>query len=379
MTCTKCGTQNPDGFRFCLRCGETLSVTAQEAPAPSATIAMPMDAIAFAPAALAGRLRVEEGPFDQPVFELGVARLVIGRRLGSDIVIHDPNVSRHHADIYPDDDGGFMIEDANSANGTIVNDEPLQAPYRLQPGDVIRVGEGVLVYESGVAVPAVAAPPPAVDSGMTIFAPPPSLDFQGVVDNAPHDVGVSDAPPLPPSEHTSFEPVLVEPVSQVADDDRVIETTFDVGIVDAGIVDAGAPPTSDALGDTVDQLAALKSDLAAVSGDLAKAVERLSALESSIRSAGQRIAPLQELQGSEAIETVEALRSALAAFVAAGGGTKSTEIQTLVNELVEKPRDIDVLLKLSQRASELSELLRAGAALVALMPRVRPLLDKLLR
>jgi class 3 adenylate cyclase len=54
----------------------------------------------------------------------------------------DAAVSRRHARIYAAE-GGFFLEDLDSANGTRLNDQPVRprSPVRLQPGDTVAVGE----------------------------------------------------------------------------------------------------------------------------------------------------------------------------------------------------------------------------------------------
>ena len=82
--------------------------------------------------------------------------LLIGRgapgddgRLGQ-----DPELSRLHARLTRDAEGRLTIEDLGSANGTFVNDEPIDTPRTLAAGDVVRMGRTVLqVTDSSGAVP----------------------------------------------------------------------------------------------------------------------------------------------------------------------------------------------------------------------------------
>jgi len=68
----------------------------------------------------------------------------IGRSEKCDIVLEDRNISRQHAQIRLRF-GHYTIFDANSAGGTYVNNAKIHE-HRLQPGDVIRIGEISLVY-----------------------------------------------------------------------------------------------------------------------------------------------------------------------------------------------------------------------------------------
>lgn len=66
-------------------------------------------------------------------------KTTIGReRTPSGIVLHDPNVSRRHADLVYDG-RSWRIHDLNSTNGTLVNDVDIDACV-LRDGDLITVG-----------------------------------------------------------------------------------------------------------------------------------------------------------------------------------------------------------------------------------------------
>lgn len=78
-------------------------------------------------------------------FNLESGKLIIGRSPESDIRIDDASVSTRHAEItvspseFIDDHVDIFIEDLQSRNGTMVNDEPIQW-CRLKPDDVISIG-----------------------------------------------------------------------------------------------------------------------------------------------------------------------------------------------------------------------------------------------
>lgn len=70
-------------------------------------------------------------------------KIAVGRDPSNDIMLaDDPLVSRRHATIERESDGVYYIYDANSRNGTFVNEQPLPAGTKasLAEGDVIRVG-----------------------------------------------------------------------------------------------------------------------------------------------------------------------------------------------------------------------------------------------
>ncbi len=72
--------------------------------------------------------------------------VTIGRTADNDIPLVDDFTSARHARIEPRRDG-VWVADAGSTNGTYVNGEKLTKPHRLEPGDVVRVGNTDLRYE----------------------------------------------------------------------------------------------------------------------------------------------------------------------------------------------------------------------------------------
>ncbi len=92
------------------------------------------------------RLRYSN-PAGQPVvFRLGEHPITIGRSPKADLVIEDDKASRLHSGIRKEPDG-YTIKDLNSKNGTFVNNEKVDSA-RLSPGDRIRIGSIVMVFES---------------------------------------------------------------------------------------------------------------------------------------------------------------------------------------------------------------------------------------
>ena len=115
-------------------------------------------------------LVIHEGPgagSEHPVD----GELILGREQGSaDLVIDDPGVSRRHARVIPDN-GGVVVEDLGSSNGTYVNGERISGPVELGAGDEVQVGATVMGVEGGTA--ATALMPPGAPPTETHPAPPP--------------------------------------------------------------------------------------------------------------------------------------------------------------------------------------------------------------
>ena len=103
--------------------------------------------------------------------EFPVGRMVtIGRLPGNSIVIDNPAVSSKHARVTRDGDS-YVIEDAESTNGTFVN-EIRVTRQTLKYGDLVLVGKHHLVFEEAIdeaAVPSEEAPREIADLGGTVY------------------------------------------------------------------------------------------------------------------------------------------------------------------------------------------------------------------
>lgn len=94
------------------------------------------------------RLIVRRGPQPNQSYDLNKDIVTLGRDITNDIVINDPEVSRHHLRLTRGA-GGFTIEDLGSTNGTFINGQRLTGARQLRPGDMVGLGETVtLAYES---------------------------------------------------------------------------------------------------------------------------------------------------------------------------------------------------------------------------------------
>lgn len=77
---------------------------------------------------------------DQDALGSGVT---FGRAPEATVRLDDPYVSDHHARIYHAD-GGWMLADLGSTNGTYRNKEKVTTPIRLAAGDQVAIGKTVV-------------------------------------------------------------------------------------------------------------------------------------------------------------------------------------------------------------------------------------------
>jgi len=85
------------------------------------------------------RLVCVGAPADGKSFEL-LGTSVVGRMPDVEIQLEDTSISRRHAEVVVRADGSTWLTDLGSANGTLVNDEPISQPTLLSDGDVIHFG-----------------------------------------------------------------------------------------------------------------------------------------------------------------------------------------------------------------------------------------------
>ena len=88
-------------------------------------------------------LTVLEGSLAGTTINLGTAPITIGRSGDCTVVIDDDYASNHHARITPQE-GGWVIEDLGSTNGTYVQRTRVTGPVRVPIGTPIRIGKTVL-------------------------------------------------------------------------------------------------------------------------------------------------------------------------------------------------------------------------------------------
>lgn len=116
---------------------------------------------------------VTSGPEAGRRVELGV-EMAIGREDG-DLVLEDPEVSRHHAVLRRSGDS-VVVEDLDSTNGTFVNGERIRRPISVGVGDQVRVGRTTLEIEPNQRTDETMVSIPLRSDPMTFPEAPPSSE-----------------------------------------------------------------------------------------------------------------------------------------------------------------------------------------------------------
>jgi hypothetical protein len=130
------------------------------------------------------QLFVQQGPQAGQSFAVNKPIITIGREAGNDIVLESPQISRYHTRLTLQG-GAYVVEDMGSTNGTFLNGQRVLRPTPVTSGDLIGVGEIILLKVQGVAGETVVergqpqfvmpAPPPVYAPPPPVYAPPPPV------------------------------------------------------------------------------------------------------------------------------------------------------------------------------------------------------------
>ena len=94
------------------------------------------------------RLIVERAPGHEPgmIYDLDDGA-ILGRGEQAEIRLQDPFASAQHARVF-ERGNVFVIEDLHSTNGTYLNEELLESPRPLHPGDRVRIGGSEFTFQA---------------------------------------------------------------------------------------------------------------------------------------------------------------------------------------------------------------------------------------
>jgi hypothetical protein len=145
--CAECGFQNPEAANYCSRCGALLQkgdsaveTTQTLSPEEIDDLEHELTGGIEGPALVVRSGGGRAGESFRPAGE----RTRIGRSPDCDVFLDDVTVSRNHA-VLVERDGGFVVEDQGSLNGTFVNRRRIDSAP-LQNGDELQIGKYRLTF-----------------------------------------------------------------------------------------------------------------------------------------------------------------------------------------------------------------------------------------
>jgi pSer/pThr/pTyr-binding forkhead associated (FHA) protein len=142
---------------------------------------------------------MRSGPTPGVTFPLEGDQLTIGRDSSNAVAINDAEVSRRHSRL-TFQGGKYVLEDLGSTNGTFVNGQRLAGPVVLKPGDVVSLGEQIVLMYDAIAT----------DPGATVASPRKSAySAPPAQTSAPtYMPTATDAAPMP-AKKTNMTPILI--------------------------------------------------------------------------------------------------------------------------------------------------------------------------
>ena len=169
-------------------------------------------------------LTLLDGPDSGRRFPLGTQSRV-GRSPGLEVVINDPQVSRHHATIECSQESA-VVSDAGSSNGTFINGTRIHDPTLLTHGDTVRVGNtwlridqesaGGLAGVESYCARCGSALAPGLPACSTCGMPAAMPERAPAYAPAPAPPNPSDVPPLVPPPIPAYAPPrIAEPIVAV--------------------------------------------------------------------------------------------------------------------------------------------------------------------
>lgn len=156
MQCESCGHVLDEGDLFCSKCGRPTPPVDPTFIGQMGQATGPLPAVGSGQLpglpAHAAALVVRRGPGEGSVYTLMGDRRLAGRTPDADIFLDDVTVSRRHAE-FVHQDGGWLVRDVGSLNGTYVNRERIDE-RSLTGGDEVQIGKYRFVFLEGDSVSA---------------------------------------------------------------------------------------------------------------------------------------------------------------------------------------------------------------------------------
>ncbi len=339
-------------------------------------------------------LRTDTGEVLQE-YPLDKAETSIGRAPTSDILLSkDKLTSRRHATVTYEN-GEYVILDERSANGTFVNGQQLEemTPRTLHDGDHIGIGEHELVFQayksasSGVdieSMPTITVSPSEV-AEMTYRTREDELltaaaddDFSTRSMNGGDSASSTEAiaEPITPSTSNDIVPSsvtkveepavpvvpVVPPVSPIADTSS--------GVTFSRLTNLPQPTIPDA--------APLMAALATLDGQVSSLQEQLNATQEAVRNHEAGIAQTTN-QLREGVRRVSERMDSTIADVARNREQLAwTELNQLMEDVMNNPRDIEYVTKLARKARELNKIFQIHQNVLNTLAECTSLLRSLL-
>jgi predicted component of type VI protein secretion system len=355
-------------------------------------------------------LREEHGEELQE-FRLEKYEISIGRAPNSDVLLSkDKLTSRRHATVRYEN-GDYVIRDERSANGTYVNGQQLEemVPRLLHDGDLVGIGEHELVFRAYVGSAASRAsiedlPTVRFDAESPVFdenrvpTAAGNDDFKTRIDvseavnglptaSAPDSAdGLHAANGLNPPSALKAESPLASPTSTPAS--TPVNTLSSTGAP----VSSSTAASSTASADTgvtfskfshlpppiLPDVAAVAAALAALDGQVMALQEQSSATQqASYNHEAEIIQTAGQLRNSVR-RVVERMDNTIADVARSREALGWADLQQLMEDVMNNPRDIEYVTKVARKARELNKVLQLHQSVLNTLAECNSLLRSLI-
>ena len=412
--CPTCGADTRPGDNFCLSCGNRLfpaAFSSQQEPMPGgdATIpgpdnwGTPMD-IATRPAAApdgwsesddktiaantpeelptlradAGDARLAPDTIENPAhfvvrtpessasqeYLLDKRVMTIGRVPESDICFpEDKLVSRTHATVRYEN-GGYILRDEGSANGTFLNSQelPKMTDQGLRDGDIILIGDQELTLRTAapvepgieegetviISIEAPAAEATQADEDATLVVDDPlgtrTMEFGG---QAAASSSTTAEPPAPPE---------VTPVESSAEQAAEVplpppqSSLPQTGVTVRSFTSLAQP--------SLPEMASLLAASATLEREITSLQQQLGTAHEAVRDYEAEIAQTTDQLRSAMRRLAERMDNTIAGFARSHDEQNWDDLLRLIQDTISKPRDIGNAMELARRAVDVDKVLQ---------------------
>ncbi len=332
-------------------------------------------------------------------YPLEKAETSIGRAPTSDILLSkDKLTSRRHATVTYEN-GEYVILDERSANGTFVNGQQLEemTPRTLHDEDHIGIGEHELVFQayksasSGVdieSMPTITVSPSDV-AEMTYRTREDELLTAAAADDdfSTRSMNGGDSASSPETVAESVTPstsndVVPTSVSKVEEPAEPVVPAIPVAPAVSPIADSSSGVTFSRLTNlpqpTIPDVAPLMAALATLDGQVSSLQEQLNATQEAVRNHETDIAQTTN-QLREGVRRVSERMDNTIADVARNREQLAwTELNQLMEDVMNNPRDIEYVTKLARKARELNKVFQIHQNVLNTLAECTSLLRSLL-
>jgi pSer/pThr/pTyr-binding forkhead associated (FHA) protein len=306
--------------------------------------------------------------------------IVIGRVPESDISFpEDRLISRMHATVHYED-GHYVLRDEGSANGTLVNNQPLvkMADRTLRNGDEVLIGDHTLTFKAFTPISSGIAESETIimPFGSPIDDAPQVDDDRTVIANDPlgtKTMGVANLPSLSPTPTPEQTPESPAPASEVA-----------AQAVPAPVA-TPAPGTGVTLGSfsrlsqpSLPGVDALLTASTVLNEQVASLQQQLLATQEAMRNHDAEVAQTADQLRTAMRRLAERMDNTISSVARSRDEMDWNGLQRTLQDVLGSPRDIGYAMEFSRRAPDVDKVMQRYQGVLNTLAECNSLLRSLI-